>query len=218
MDEVGRRRFLGGMVLLGASPWLASCVSFTPTPTMGLARHTLMGLWDAIVPGTFNGVVEDASPGATEAGVQEWLEGAIGTLPAPLDFLSDWFLRAWADDLDLWANVFHFPIDDGLPHFGDLPLGPTLAESGRQYKVMLMMGLFDGVIELQYFAAMSLAKLAVYCDFRAETAGTPRVGGPMIGFPGAVGSGRNPNFTYARPAGSPDARLTRTAGGLVAVP
>jgi len=219
MGDIDRRQFVQAVAALGAGGILGtSCVSPLPTPTMARARHTLMGLWDAVVPGVFNGIVEDAGPGAADAGVQEWLESAMGTLPPPLDYLTDWFLRAWADDLDFWANVFHFPVDDGLPRFGNLPLGPTLAASGRQYKVMLMTGLFDGIIELQYFGGITLAKLAYYCDFRAHTAGTAPVGGPYIGFPGAVGSARNDRFTYNRRAGNPDPRMSVTATGLVTVP
>jgi hypothetical protein len=220
--EIDRRRFLmtlgafGGLVAGGSL--LDGCVSPIAAPNMDWARHTLMGLWDAVVPGTFNGVVEDPGPGATDAGVQEWMEAAAGTLPAPLDYITDWFLRAWANDLDLWAEVFHFSPNGGEPTFGELPLGPTLLESGRQYKIMLMMGLFDGIIELQYFGAIALAKLAFYCDYRAHTAGTPPVGGPYIGFPGAVGSSPNAHHTYNLPAGTGDPRLSATPDGLVMVP
>lgn len=217
MDGIHRRQLFGALGALAMAPVLGSCVSLSPTPTMDEAAATLAGLWDAIVPGTYRGVVEAAGPGAEQAGVQEWLAGAIGTLPPPLDYITDWFLRAWADDLDLWADVFHPPFGDG-PRFGDLPLGPTFAERGRQYKLMLMMALFDGIIELQYFGAITLAKLAFYCDYRAETAGTPRVGGPFIGFPGAIGFRQPSVFSYRRTAGTPDARLTRTADGLVTVP
>jgi hypothetical protein len=224
--ELDRRRFLqlSAVFTLGAAGGssLAGCVSFTPYPTLELARPTLEGLWDAIVPGTYRGVVEHPGPGAIQAGVQEWLEAASGKLPPPFGYITDWFLRAWADDLDLWADWFHVDVDGSVdnrsPRFGDLPLGPSVAERGRQYKVMLMTALFDGIIELQYFGAILLAKLAFYGDFRAEQAGTPRVGGPYIGFPGAVGAGPLTQFTYNRPAGIPDGRLTRTPGGLVAVP
>lgn len=217
MDKVHRRQLFGMAGAVSLSTLLASCVSPTPAPTMDAAAPTLAGLWDAVVPGTYRGIVEAPGPGAEQAGVQEWLAGAVGTLPAPLEYLTDWFLRAWADDLDLWADVFHPPFGDG-PRFGDLPLGPSFAERGRQYKLMLMQGLFDGIIELQYFGAITLAKLAFYCDFRAETAGTPRVGGPYIGFPGAFGHRQPAVFSFRRPAGIPDPRLTRTADGLVAVP
>jgi len=223
--EVDRRRFLlavlaaGGVGAIGVT----STTGCAPKPTLADARSSLIGLWDAIVPGTHNGVVEDRladgrpAPGATDAGVMEWMESGVGTLPPPLDYITDWFLRAWAADLDLWADTFHPPFE-GAPTFGALPLGPTFAERGRQYKIMLMQGLFDGILDLKYFGAVTLAKLAFYCDFRSYTQGTPRVGGPYIGFPGAVGTAVNPNFTYARPFGTADARLTATPGGLVAVP
>jgi len=222
MGEIDRRRFLQAVGAAGAigafGLGTTSCVNPFASYTMGEARHTLEGLWDAIVPGTFNGIIEDPGPGAMDAGVQAWMESAAGTLPAPLDYITDWFLEAWAADLDWWADDFHFPLGDNTPTFGDLPLGPTLAESGRQYKIMLMQGLFGGIINLQYFGAVSLAKLAFYCDFRAHTAGTAPVGGPYIGFPGAVGMGPTDHFTYNAPAGSPDPRVIRTAGDLVAVP
>lgn len=204
--------------LMGASPLLASCVSLTPAPTIAHAAPTLAGLWDAAVPGTYRGVVEAPGPGAEQAHVQEWLESVVGTLPAPLDYLGDWFLRAWADDLDLWADVFHPPFLDGSPRFGDLPLGPTFAERGRQYKLVLMTGLFDGVIELQYFGAITLAKMAFYCDFWADQTGAEPVGGPFIGFPGAIGYRQPAEFSYRRSAGRPDDRLTRSADGLVVTP
>ena len=185
-----------------------------------------MGLWDAVVPGTWNGVVEDrlasgaAAPGATEAGVHEWVLSQVGSFPGPLNYLTDWFLRAWATDLDLWAGAFHL-FEPVRPTFAQLPLGPSLAESGRQYKIMLMQGLFHGVIEpldLKYLIAAILAKVAFYADFRAETAGTPRVGGPYIGFPGPTGRAPTNNFSYNRAFGRADPRLTTTTTGLIAAP
>ena len=109
------------------------------------------------------------APGATDAHVQDFLELVMGTLPAPLDFVGDWFFRAWAADLDLWADTFHPPFE-GLPSFGDLPLGPTFADRGRQYKVMLMQGLFKGPLDLKYFMGMALAKVGFYarCPPRAH--------------------------------------------------
>jgi len=177
-----------------------------------------MGLWDAIVPGTFNGIVEDAGPGATEAGIQDWLEGAIGTLPDPLNFISDWFLRAWADDLDFWPTCSTSPSTARRSSVTcrSRRRGPMPA-TGPPVQVMLMMGLFDGLIELQYFGALTLAKLAFYCDFRANTAGTPPVGGPYIGFPALWA----PRATTTSPTtGQPAPRQSpgRHADGLVAVP
>lgn len=217
MDGIERRTFLGFIGLVSLTPVLGACVSPTPKPTMAAAAPTMAGLWDAVVPGTYRGIVEAPGPGAEQAHVQEWLESVIGTLPPPFDYIGDWFVRAWADDLDLWADVFHPPFGDG-PRFGDLPLGPTLAERGRQYKLMLMTGLFDGIIELQYFGAITLAKLAFYCDFASDTLGTPRVGGPFIGFPGAIGYRQPDAFSFGRQAGHGDTRMSRTADGLVMVP
>lgn len=215
-----RRRFFGGVG--GAALAAVGLGACAPKPSIDAARSTLQGLWDAVVPGTHHGRVEDADaagtpiPGAGQAGVQEWFESILGTLPAPLDFMGDWFFRAWAADLDLWADTFHPPFE-GAPTFGELPLGPSFAERGRQYKVMLMMKLFPGVIELKYLSALLLAKLAFYGDFRAETGGGPRIGGPLIGFGGPVTEPVT-SFTFNRPAGRPDPRLATTAGGLVCAP
>ncbi|HKY16019.1 MAG TPA: hypothetical protein VJM33_13925 [Microthrixaceae bacterium] len=223
----GRRKFMLGVVAAGGATVLgAGATACAPAPSLAAAAPALMGLWDAIVPGTWNGVVEDRlpsgapAPGATEAGVHEWIVSQLGSFPGSLNYLTDWFLRAWAADLNLWAEAFHL-LEPVRPTFDRLPLGPTLAESGRQYKIMLMQGLFDRVIEpldLKYFAAIVLAKVAFYGDFRAETAGTPRVGGPYIGFPGPTGPGPTLDFGYNRTFGQPDARLTVTATGLVAAP
>jgi hypothetical protein len=220
--EIDRRAFLTAILASAAAGALGSACA--PAPTIASARHTLMGLWDAVVPGVHDGVVEDwlsaghPAPGAGQGGVQDWIEDMAGSLPPPLDYVTDWFLRAWAADLDLWADVFHPPIDDGAPSFGDLPLGPTFAERGRQYKIMLMMGLFDGVIELQYLGGLLLAKLAFYADFWAERSGAPRVGSEYIGFRGPVGDQPIADFTFGIPAGRHDDRLAATPGGLVCVP
>lgn len=189
---------------------------------MDAARHTLLGLWDAVVPGTHAGVVQDplagggAAPGAVQGRVQEWFELVAGTLPAPLDHVSDWFLRAWAADLDLWADTFHLPIDGG-PSFGDLPLGPTFAERGRQYKVMLMMEVFPGTLEMKYLLGALAAKVAFYGDFHAELTGSERVGGPYIGFPGPVPDAPAGEFTYDRAVGLPDPHTVTSPDGLVNV-
>jgi len=222
---VGVARFSRRGLLIGAGASLAGAVlaACAPKPTLDAARHTLRGLWDAAVPGTHAGRVQDrgpdgtAMPGAVQANVQEWFEAVAGTLPPPLDYVTDWFLRAWAADLDLWADTFHLPIDGG-PSFGDLPLGPTLAQRGRQYKVMLMMKLFPGPIELKYVLGMMVAKMAFYGDFHAELTGAQRVGGPYIGFRGPTGTTPIDDFTYGRTFGTPDARLVSTTRGLVNAP
>ncbi|MBM3663694.1 MAG: hypothetical protein FJW94_12625 [Actinobacteria bacterium] len=222
-----RRQFVVAMAAAGAVPMLGlEATACAPAATLDAAMPTLMGLWDAVVPGTWNGVVEDrlasglAAPGATEAGVHEWILSQVGSFPGPLNYLTDWFLRAWAADLDLWAGAFHL-LAPTRPTFDKLPLGPSLAESGRQYKIMLMQGLFRGSVELldlKYQAAIILAKVAFYADFRAETAGTPRVGGPYIGFPGPTGTGPTADFGYNGVFGRPDLRMTTTTTGLLAVP
>lgn len=192
---------------------------------MDTARAALEGLWDAAVPGTYHGIVEDRlesgipAPGAEQAKVQQWLELVAGSLPAPMDGVTDWFLRAWAADLDLWADTFHPPLFDGRPTFGELPLGPSAEERGRQYKVKLMMALFDGVLDLKYYLAMALAKVAFYCDAHHHLTGEGEpVGSRYIGFPGPSGYGRRTSFSYRRPFGHPDPRLDRTPSGLLVVP
>ncbi|MEZ5238304.1 MAG: GMC family oxidoreductase N-terminal domain-containing protein [Microthrixaceae bacterium] len=169
---------------------------------MAAARHTLQGLWDAVVPGTHAGMIQDARadgtpvPGAGQAGVQEWFESIMGTLPPPLDHLADWFFRAWAADLDLWADTFHLPVDGG-PSFGDLPLGPTFAERGRQYKVMLMMKLFPGAIELKYLVvAAGEARLLRRLPRRDHR--SPAGGRAADRLPGA--RGRAPADLHLQPA------------------
>ena len=215
-----RRAFFGGVGAVGVAALVGTACA--PKPTMAAARGALRGMWDAVVPGTHAGLVEDwltdgvPAPGAGQAGVQEWFESVMGTLPPPLDFVADWFYRAWAADLDLWADTFHLPIDGG-PGFGELPLGPTFAERGRQYKLMLMMKLFPGVIELKYLSSLLLAKMAFYGDFHAEAAGAERVGSACIGFPGP-GAARRTNFTYNAPFGHGDPRMVTTPEGLVATP
>jgi hypothetical protein len=223
--EFDRRRFLAAAaagVGLVAAPTLAT--GCAPKPSLADARGALAGLWDAAVPGTYRGVVEDwlapgvPAPGAEQARVQDWIELVAGTMPAPLDGLTGWFFRAWAADLDLWADTFHPPFDQA-PGFADLPLGPSFAERGRQYKVMLMMGLFDGPLDLKYFLAMAIGKIGFYCDgyHHATGEGEP-VGSRYIGFPGPTGTAPTQRFSYQRSFGVHDARLTTVGDGLVAVP
>lgn len=214
--RVPRRAFLVGVGAAAAAGALAGCA---PKPTMAKARLTLMGVWDAVVPGTHEGLTQDwlspgvPAPGAAQAGVQEWIESVAGSLPEPLDYMTDWFLRAWAADLDLWADVFHPAIGDGRPEFWQLPLGPTFAERGRQYKIMLMMGLFEGLLDVKYLGGIMLSKLAFYGDFHAESTGGDRVAGPYIGFRGPVTEPIE-DFTYATAAGLPCPDLVVTPDGL----
>lgn len=221
----GRRAFLLGVAGGTATLTLPVATSCAPEATMDTARLALEGLWDAAVPGTYHGVVEDwlepgvPAPGAEQARVQDWLELVAGSLPAPLDGITDWFLRAWAADLNLWADTFHGELFDGAPAFGALPLGPSFEERGRQFKVKLMMALFDGVLDLKYFAAMALAKVAFYCDAHHYLTGEGEpVGSRYIGFPGPSGYARRTSFSYHRAFGEPDQRLRRSPSGLVVVP
>ena len=112
--QFGRRKFLLGVAASGGAAVLGiGTTGCAPQATLEAAAPSLMGLWDAVIPGTWAGVVEDRlpsglpAPGATEAGVHHWLVSQAGTFPAPLDYLTDWFLRAWSADLDLWAGTFH---------------------------------------------------------------------------------------------------------------
>ena len=222
--EFDRRRFLLAVgALSGAGVFGLPLTGCAPSPSIDAARDTLMSLWDAIIPGTWHDVIEDVlpnglpAPGATDAGVMQWFESGLTTLPAPLDYVTDWFLRAWAADLDLWADTFHPPFE-GAPTFGQLPLGPSAAVAGRQYKIMMMVFLFDGLLDLKYFGGVSLAKMAFYGDFWAETSGADRVGGPYIGFAGPNGPGPVESFTYNKVFGVADPRLAATPDGLRMAP
>jgi hypothetical protein len=224
--ELDRRRFIRGAALAAAAAGsVGALTGCAPKPTIASARHTLRGLWDAAVPGTWNGVVQDwlepgvPAPGADDARVQDWLELVVtSVLPPPLDFLGDGFFRAWAADLDLWADTFHPPFE-GLPTFGHLPLGPSLAERGRQYKVMLMQSLFDGPLDLKYFAGITLAKVGFYADAHHELTGEGEpVGSRYIGFPGPNAESPPAEFSYRAPYGFADDRLITVGDGLVAAP
>jgi hypothetical protein len=192
--ELDRRRFIWGAALAAAaSGSVGALTGCAPKPTMASARHTLMGLWDAAVPGTWNGVVEDwlspgvPAPGAADARVQDWLELVMGSLAAPLEFVGEGFFRAWAADLDLWADTFHPP--------------------------------FDGPLDLKYFAGMTLAKVGFYADAHHELTGEGEpVGSRYIGFPGPNADAPPAEFSYRAPYGFADERMITVGGGLVAAP
>jgi hypothetical protein len=223
--ELARRRFIQGAALAASgAAALGSVTGCAPKPAMSSARHTLMGLWDAAVPGTWNGVVEDwlapgvPAPGANDARVQDWLESVMGSVPAPLEFLGEGFFRAWAADLDLWADTFHPPFE-GSPTFGHLPLGPSLAQRGRQYKVMLMQNLFGGPLDLKYFIGITLGKVGFYGDAYFETTGEGEpVGSRYIGFPGPNADAPPQEFSYRAAYGFADERMVTVGDGLVAAP
>lgn len=189
--------------------------------------HTLRGLWDAVVPGTWEGVVEDRlengdpAPGADDAKVQEWMEQISGEFPWPLNWLTDTFMALWADDLDLWADVVHGIPFDGQPKFWELPLDPTIIGRGRQRKIILMQALFGAAIDAQYLVGITLSKVAFYCDFwyEANEPGT-RVGREYIGWPLPPGWTPYQDFTYNRVLGDHDDRLitVNPPRNLVAVP
>lgn len=182
-------------------------------------RHTLRGLWDAVVPGNWEGVEEDGgAPGADQAGVQDWIDEVTGSLPWPLNWLTDAALALWAEDLDLWADVTHGWPFDGQPKFWELPLDPTVFGRGRQRKIILMQALFDTLIDVQYQAAIMLAKAAFFCDFKDVN---QRVGLEYIGFPSPPVFGYfGLDFTFNRVLGDHDERLTTVnpPRNLVALP
>lgn len=190
-------------------------------------RRTLRSLWDAVIPGTWEGTVEDRledgtpAPGADDARVQDWFEQVTGTMPWPLDWTTETFVISWANDLDLWSDVFHGWPFDGRPKFWELPLDPSIWGRGRQHKILLMQALFHTLIDVKYQGHIILSKAAFYCDFWHE-ANSPetRVGREYIGFP--LPPGRTPytNFSYNRVLGDHDDRLitVNPQRGLVAVP
>lgn len=231
-----RRRFLGSAAagwLLASAPGLGLTLlrRASRAEALGLdltegRRLTLRSLWDASVPGTWNGVVEDElepgvpAPGADDARVQEWLEQVAGTLPRPLDGLTTGFLAFWADDLDLWADVFHGRWFDGAPKFWQLPLDPSPQGRGRQHKVILMQALFHTVFDLEYLGAMLLARMAFFCDLWFERNEPEiRVGRAYIGFPLPPGTTPYTGVSYQRTLNDGDPRLVRVGSrDLVAAP
>lgn len=181
-------------------------------------RHTLQALWDAVVPGTWNGVVEDyledgrtPAPGATDAKVQEWLELVGGTLPDWLEWLTESFLALWAEDIDLWADFTEWPWLDDEPDYADLPLASCVdgrKQVGRQSKIILMQKLFYTIVDLKYQAGIIIVRTAFFCDFWNE-AQEPwkRVGRKYIGFPLPPGKRPYMGFTYNRVLGDHDPHL-----------
>ena len=231
---VSRRRFLSGA---GAGVVAALVRARLPLAGVGMLlsmsgclsegqRKTLRSLFDAVVPGTWEGVVEDTlesgapAPGADDARVMEWVESVMDKLPPPLNWLSSGMLRVWADDLALWSDVFHGWPFDGAPKFWQLPLGPSIWTQGRQYKIKLMQALFGTVVDLQYGAIVLLAKMAFYCDFHFEaTAPGTRVGRAYIGFPLPPGTTPYTDFSYQQVLGTADSRmLTVGARAVLALP
>lgn len=142
-------------------------------------------------------------------------------MPWPLDWLTDSFMGAWADDLDLWADVVHGWPFDGQPKFWDLPLDPSIIGRGRQRKIILMQQLFHTVIDLKYMGGAMISKVAFYCDFWYE-ANQPetRVGREYIDWPLPPGSTPYQGFTYNSALGDHDRRLIEVnpPRNLVALP
>ncbi len=241
---VSRRDFLAngaktGTLLLAVGwpplPPLQELAESPAPPPSGLSasalsagqRHTLRALWDAVVPGTWNGIVEDRlrsgepAPGADDARVQDWLEQVSGSLPHPLHWVLDGLLGLWADNVDLWSDVVHWPPFDGKPRYWQLPLSASWLIRGRQRKIILMQSLFGTIVDVQYQIGITLAKLAFYGDFWFESnQPQTRVGRSFIGFPLPPGASPYTDFTYNRVLGDHDGRLITVHAGrdLVALP
>ena len=185
--KVDRRQFmLGSVVALGAVGAACSNIGGGINPTTTTApgnlyenstisnehRLALRSLWDAVVPGNWNGNVEDSgAPGADQANVESWLEQLCNDLTGTgfIDWLSEEFLDLWGADIDAWAEVTTL----GQQEFWQMPLGDTIiAPSTRQGKIILMQNLLvpgiETIFDLQYLGAIMLAKLAFFGDFWAE--------------------------------------------------
>ena len=212
---------VSGLGLAGTLAGTSGCVGLTDNQ-----RKTLRSVWDAIVPGLWEGVVQDelspgvTAPGPNNNGVQQWIEAVADTLPPPLDFLTTTFQRTWSDDLNIWSDAFHGWPGDGAPKFWELPLGPSVLELGRQHKLILMQALFGTLIDVKYQAGIILAKVAFYCDFFFEYKGWPaRVGRSYIGFPLPPGTTPYTDFSYQQVLGDPDPRMVVVGpNALLALP
>lgn len=191
-STVDRRRFIFGSVIAlgGVGTIAAACsdIGGTPPPTTSTTstsvalyenstvssehRLSLRALWDAIVPGNWNGNVEDGgAPGADQANVEAWLEKLASDLSGTgfIDWLTEEFLDLWGADIDAWAEITTL----GSQEYWQMPLGDTIIDpSTRQGKVILMQNLLipgiETIFDLQYLGAITLAKLGFYCDFWAE--------------------------------------------------
>jgi hypothetical protein len=133
-------------------------------------RLALRALWDAIVPGIWNGNEEDGSaPGADQTYVEAWLE-QVATAPGqPISWLTAEFLNLWGADVNAWAQVTTFFTEE----FYQLGLGTSIIlPPTRQGKVILMMNLLvpgiETIFDLQYLGAIMLSKLAFFGDFYFE--------------------------------------------------
>jgi hypothetical protein len=187
--QASRRQVIVGGLLAAGALGAAGCVNGLgnpfPTTEGGVSyaagstisdenRLALRALWDAIVPGVWQGVAEDGTaPGADQTYVEAWLEKvAVSEVPS-LSWLTAEFLNLWGADINAWAQVTTL----FQKEFADLPLGTSIIDpSTRQGKVILMMNLLvpgiETIFDLQYLGAIMLSKLAFYGDFWFEANGS----------------------------------------------
>jgi|GEM_PF-2275887 hypothetical protein len=153
----------------------ADTVSVNVTYAAGSAisnanRLALRALWDAIVPGNWNGNQEDGGqPGADQTYVEAWLEQVATAPGSPISWLSADFLNFWGADINAWAQVTTWFTQE----YYQLPLGISIIwPSTRQGKVRLMMNLLvpgvETIFDLQYLGGIMLARLAFFGDFYFE--------------------------------------------------
>lgn len=218
---VDRRKFIAGSFIalggVGAISAACSDIGGTPAPTTSTTsttvalyesstissehRLSLRALWDAIVPGNWNGNVEDGgAPGADQANVEAWLEQVCSDISGTgfIDWLTEEFLDLWGADIDAWAELTTL----GSQEYWQMPLGDTIIDpSTRQGKIILMQNLLvpgiETIFDLQYLGAIMLAKLAFYGDFWAEkNAPQVSIGRAYCGVPLPPDTTANPNPTF----------------------
>ncbi len=133
-------------------------------------RLSLRALWDAVVPGDWNGNIEDGGePGADQTYVEAWLEQVAAGPTNPISWLTADFLNFWGADINAWAQVTTFWSQE----YYQMPLGTSIVfPSTRQGKIILMMNLLipgvETIFDLQYLGAIMLSKLAFFGDFYFE--------------------------------------------------
>jgi hypothetical protein len=234
-DAVGaidRRGFIAGSLValggVGAISAACSNLGGNPNPTTSTTsttvalyqnptisnehRLSLRALWDAVVPGNWNGNVEDGgAPGADQANVEAWLEQVASDLSGTgfIDWLTEEFLDLWGADIDAWAQLTTL----GSQEFWQMPLGDTIVDpSTRQGKIILMQNLLvpgvETIFDLQYLGAIMLAKLAFYGDFWAErNAPNVMIGRAYCGAHLPPGTTANPNASFGVDFGIHDPNL-----------
>jgi hypothetical protein len=184
------------------------------------SRLALRALWDAVVPGIWEGNVEDGGqPGADQTYVQAWLEQVAVNYAGSISWLTTGFLNAWGIDLNAWARVNTW----FMQNFDSLPLGTSIVwPATRQGKIRLMLNLLvPGIAtltNLQYFGAILLARLAFFCDFYFE-ANYPQisVGRAYCGAHLPPGTTPYPTFSFKLALGKSNPNLI-VVNGKVSAP